>query len=170
MNGDDSDDNLVKLTAEEHYVAHQLLVKMYPENRKLIYAANMMTRSSPTTPRTHNKQYGWLRRKFAKTHSEMMKGKKYPPRTKEHTEKLRRSLIASGKARRPNPKNSHPLSEEHKLAISRGGKGTTRPPRNDAWREKQRMVQSKTYTCPHCKLTGKGSAMKRWHFDNCRLK
>lgn len=24
--------------------------------------------------------------------------------------------------------------------------------------------------CPHCKKTGGGHAMKRWHFDNCRIK
>ena len=33
----------VLLTPEEHYVAHQLLVKMYPNNSRLIYAANMMS-------------------------------------------------------------------------------------------------------------------------------
>lgn len=25
-------------------------------------------------------------------------------------------------------------------------------------------------TCPHCQKTGRGSAMIRWHFDNCRSK
>jgi hypothetical protein len=25
-------------------------------------------------------------------------------------------------------------------------------------------------TCPHCNKTGKGSAMHRWHFDNCKIK
>jgi hypothetical protein len=24
------------------------------------------------------------------------------------------------------------------------------------------------YVCPHCKKTGKGPMMKRWHFDNCK--
>jgi hypothetical protein len=31
MDGSDLVSNLVYLTPEEHYVAHQLLVKMYPE-------------------------------------------------------------------------------------------------------------------------------------------
>ena len=42
MDGSDDSENLVDLTAEEHYVAHQLLVKMHPDNHSLIYAANMM--------------------------------------------------------------------------------------------------------------------------------
>ena len=43
MGGDDSKDNLISLFPEEHLVAHLLLVKIYSDNQKLIYAANMMT-------------------------------------------------------------------------------------------------------------------------------
>ncbi len=59
LGGDDSADNLVYLTPEEHYLAHQLLVKMYPGNGKLAYAANMMCTNRPS-----NKLYGWLRRRI----------------------------------------------------------------------------------------------------------
>ena len=38
MGGNDSKENLVILTAEEHYVAHQLLVKIYPNQKGLKYA------------------------------------------------------------------------------------------------------------------------------------
>ena len=60
MNGSDNSENLVKLTPEEHYVVHQLLVKIYPHNSKLIYAATLMT-----AKRSNNKIYGWLRRRSA---------------------------------------------------------------------------------------------------------
>ena len=59
MGGTDDSDNLIRVTPESHYVLHQLLVKMYPSNSQLIYAANMMT-----VGRTNNKQYGWLKRKY----------------------------------------------------------------------------------------------------------
>lgn len=59
MGGTDGTDNLVRLTPEEHYVAHQLLVKIHPENKKLVYAAWAMTHGS----RRSNKKYGWLKRK-----------------------------------------------------------------------------------------------------------
>jgi hypothetical protein len=26
------------------------------------------------------------------------------------------------------------------------------------------------YICPHCNKEGKGSVMKRWHFNNCKNK
>lgn len=63
IGGTNNIDNLVSLTPEEHFIAHQLLVKIYPNNPKLIYAALMMTVSSPTTTR-NNKQYGWLKRRY----------------------------------------------------------------------------------------------------------
>ena len=64
IGGNNEQDNLVRLTPEEHYVAHQLLVKIYPNNPKLIKAAAMMIPNRPS-----NKLYGWLRRKFAKAQS-----------------------------------------------------------------------------------------------------
>lgn len=63
MGGNNSKSNLVVLTPEEHYVAHQLLVKMYPELDSLVYAANKMTVSSKTVKRS-NKRYGWLKRRY----------------------------------------------------------------------------------------------------------
>lgn len=66
MGGSDEKTNLVNLTPEEHYVAHQLLIKIYPENRKLIYAAVMMCVSSKGA-RPKNKLYGWLRRKLSES-------------------------------------------------------------------------------------------------------
>lgn len=59
MGGSDEKENLVELTPEEHYVSHQLLVKIYPDNRRLAKAAHMMA-----TGRITNKAYGWVKRKF----------------------------------------------------------------------------------------------------------
>lgn len=60
LGGSDDEINLVDLTPEEHYLAHQLLVKIYPEHKQLAYAANMMCSNRP-----NNKLYGWLRRRIS---------------------------------------------------------------------------------------------------------
>ena len=60
IGGNDDPNNLVALTPEEHYVAHQLLCKMYPNNHSLAKAAMMMTAHRP-----NNKVYGWLRKRHA---------------------------------------------------------------------------------------------------------
>lgn len=66
MGGTDDLFNLVDLTPEEHYVAHQLLVKIYPENHKLVYAATMMCVSSKShrSNRSRNKLYGWIKKRL----------------------------------------------------------------------------------------------------------
>lgn len=64
MGGSDNEENLVKLTPEEHYLAHQLLVKMHPNNHALAKAAAMMIPNRPS-----NKMYGWIRRRFSKAQS-----------------------------------------------------------------------------------------------------
>lgn len=68
LGGADDDSNLVELTPEEHFVAHQLLVKLHPTNSKLIFATNMLTVSSGNVKR-NNKMYGWLKRKFSENTS-----------------------------------------------------------------------------------------------------
>ena len=73
MGGSDDKSNLVDLTAEEHYVAHQLLIKMYPKHKGLAHAAEMMTRANEHQVR-NNRSYGWIRRKYAQECSEKSKG------------------------------------------------------------------------------------------------
>jgi hypothetical protein len=42
LGGNDEKENLVDLTAREHYIAHIILCKIYPDNKKLYYASWMM--------------------------------------------------------------------------------------------------------------------------------
>ncbi|UNA01790.1 homing endonuclease [Vibrio phage PVA8] len=72
MNGDDSASNLVKLTAREHYIAHQLLAKIHPEHAGLVFAAIRMT-MSPSGDRVNNRLYSWLREKNSEHSSERMR-------------------------------------------------------------------------------------------------
>ena len=69
LGGTDDPSNLVDLTPEEHYVAHQLLVKIHSNNGRLLYAAIMMCSN-----RINNKLYGWLRRRLSNTQSKVMAG------------------------------------------------------------------------------------------------
>lgn len=64
LGGTDDTENIAVLTPEEHFVAHQLLIKMYPGNRDLIYATQLMT-VHHTASRTNNKLFGWLRKQCA---------------------------------------------------------------------------------------------------------
>lgn len=67
----------VRLTPEEHYVAHQLLTRMHPGNRLLVFAAVSMTRVSKNTSFRNNKLYGWLRRRHAQAIGDQLRGRKW---------------------------------------------------------------------------------------------
>ena len=135
MGGSDSKDNLVRLTAEEHYVAHQLLVKMYPDNDSLVYALRRMSGG-----KSNRKAYGWIKktvvqmlsrrytgrplsekqvagnlsRRGSKANENQLKGLE-SGRIKEAREKAGKSISLAKKGK--------PQSEAHKAALSKVRKG-----------------------------------------------
>lgn len=64
LGGDDEEANIAVLTAEEHYVAHQLLVRLHPYDLGILSAAHVMT-TARHPGRSANKLYGWLRRRMS---------------------------------------------------------------------------------------------------------
>jgi len=66
MDGTNTADNIASLTPEEHFVAHQLLVKIYPDNKKLINGLSRMCSGSDKNYRS-NKRYGWIRKQWAES-------------------------------------------------------------------------------------------------------
>ena len=110
MNGTNDVKNIVALTPEEHYVAHQLLVKIYPKTHKLIHAAHLMTVSSKYNCR-NNKLYGWLKRRCSIAARENNLGKKHKEETK----------IKIGNGNR-----GKKLLEETKIKIGNGNRGKKR--------------------------------------------
>jgi hypothetical protein len=69
MGGTNEKDNLVSLTAAEHFVAHQLLAKIYPKVAGLWSAAILMT-SHKNGKRVNNKTYAWLKVGLSRARSE----------------------------------------------------------------------------------------------------
>ena len=118
MGGTNCKTNLVRLTPEEHYLAHQLLVKMYPDNKKLVYAAAIMCHSTNTMSRG-NRLYGWIRRALSETRRNV-------PKSDEHKKKL--SLSNKGQV--------VSVETRAKMSLARmgnkngcGGKGVKKSPR-----------------------------------------
>jgi len=104
LGGNDDPSNLVDLTPEEHFVAHQLLVKLYPTNPKLIFAVRMLTGSSRNMKR-NNQMYGWLKRKF----SENTSGDNHCLRKNTEARKKNQRYMRSDK----NPGKNQPKGKEH---------------------------------------------------------
>ena len=66
MGGDDSKNNLTKLTAKEHYIAHMLLCRIY-NNTSLMYAFGMMKNNSNKMGRRYTSgQYDKMKTSYSK--------------------------------------------------------------------------------------------------------
>lgn len=123
MGGDNSPENLADLTPEEHYVAHQLLVKMYPGERGLATAAVRMAKQCSGC-----KAYGWLRRAHAEAVSARCLG---VPKSPEHRTKIGAANAVAKRGSR--------LTSEHRAKISAAQRGRKRGPRSEATRIKLSM-------------------------------
>lgn len=121
MGGDDSLSNLVALPPRAHYIAHYLLWKAYPNNKSLAHAYAMMAVNNPYQYRIMNSKLYELAKTarssvlkgvprseevkikmrkpkstnanyFGNTNAKGNKGKKHPPRSADHIQKLSESL------------------------------------------------------------------------------
>ena len=81
LGGSNDKDNLVDLTAREHFICHWLLTKIYTgeAKAKMIYALNGMKRSNEFAQRYETKitarVYENLKKQFSMVHSATMKGR-----------------------------------------------------------------------------------------------
>ena len=171
MGGDDSEDNLVKLTPEEHYLAHQLLVKIYPNNKKLVFGARQMTMHGGHLKR-NNKMYGWLRKK----HSESAKNFRHDEKTKlrisetkrlkpfVYTDEIREkmSMVALGKKH----------TEEAKKKCSEAGKKAKGILKTEEHKQALKLAAKNRprATCEHCGKEVQVNMYHRWHGNKCKQK
>jgi len=85
IGGNDEPENLRRLTAREHFVAHELLVKLYPDNYDLKYAVGKMSHNR----RYNSRKIDWVRRLHSEAISHNMKGKPSTFKGKKHTEEAK---------------------------------------------------------------------------------
>lgn len=147
LGGSDEKNNLVELTAQEHYDAHRLLAMAYPNEGKLQQAWWLMCHAKPTSINSNRiievtaEEYAEAKERAARISSEHTRGRKL---TREQIDNI------SGEN---NHQYGKPHTEEYKRRQSEIQKG-----------RKQKIV-----TCPHCGKEGGVQSMKRWHFDKCKL-
>lgn len=116
MGGGNEKGNLVRLTAEEHFVAHQLLVKIHTGNSALIFAVRRMTHSADMNFRS-NKLYGWIRRKFSCAMIGNTRGKGY-----RHSPEVIARIAASHKCNKHSLGYRHDEVAKQKISITHKGR------------------------------------------------
>lgn len=156
LKGTNNTENLVRLSAREHFIAHQLLVKMYPKVNRLIRALNLMMYCNQQ--KYTSRQFEWIKIMYRENNS----GKNNSFYGKKHTEENRIKCGAKNRGKKASKEtigklklrknHNTPHCEEVKLKISEAVKNLPK------------------VKCPHCNKEGGQSAMKRWHFDRCRFR
>jgi hypothetical protein len=172
----------VSLTPEEHYVAHQLLIKIHPTEPKLVYAAIMMSAGTQKHKR-NNKVYGWLRRRLisnlkSKTGTNHHNyGRPAPNRNIAHTVETK-SKISDTKLsqHRKTPlsvkkKISEKLSGEHNPMF---GKPSPNTGKADSAETKERKsikaFNRPKISCIYCRGVSDPGNFSRSHGNNCKNK
>lgn len=149
IGGSNYENNLVKLTAREHFIAHKLLVRIYPENHSLSYALwGMCMKSKNTNGRyiTSSRDYENIKNKMSlitksrlKKHNHWV-GRKHSKKSKEkmsESAKKRKISTEMEKQRRDGISNGHknkPLTKEHIANISESKKGEKNPMYGKKWK------------------------------------
>ena len=171
LGGEDIAENIVELTAREHFICHLLLIRMVvntDHRRKMIYAAWQQSRPRNYTGlTTTNRTYEILKKQM----SESYRGRKRLPFSEEWKHNM--SLRALGD-KNPMFGRKHTEQSKERMSENRIGKcvGQDNPfygkTHSIETIEKIREVNNRNHMCPHCGKSGASNVMRRWHFDKCK--
>jgi hypothetical protein len=178
LGGNDDKENLVLLTAKEHYVCHKLLTHIYKGNTKIICAFHRMTNDKRKNCRISSRDYAYVKELttgggnafFNKHHSEKTKeilkikktGKKL---SKEHCKSISNGLMGNTYRR------GCTLTQDHKNKIGKSLKGIKRSLESkEKYRQCKLGVKRKKKTCPHCNKEIADNNYSRYHGNNCKYK
>ena len=150
MGGNDTQDNLILLTARQHFICHWLLWKAY-RNQPMAHSFWLMQ---------HRNRYYKVN---SKTYSELKEFQS--TRMKENNPQLCETVRKKNSdARKKNPPMAS-LEARKRVSVSLKHHYATigHPCSGKEWKQE-------TITCLHCGKEGGVSNMKRYHLDNCKSK
>lgn len=125
LGGSNNKENIVDLTAREHFICHLLLTKMTDgKNKKsMVFALNALCNlENKLQSRYKSRMYEFSRKMFSEEQSKIMIGPGNPMFGKTHSEESKRKMSESHKGKTPwNTGKS--LSEAHRKNISESNSG-----------------------------------------------
>jgi len=188
-------ENLVSLTAREHFVCHRLLTKMFQGKfrQKMVYAIHRLAYSDnghKADVYVSSRHYEQIR----KQHSLNLTGEGNPMFGKLHNKHTKEKLSIMAKGRKASNEtrakmsaahsgpNNHMFgrthTEEARRKISEGNKGIGAGENNNFYGKthsaetKQRLSEARKsqpkLKCQHCGKMVDPSNYKRWHGDRCK--
>lgn len=193
MGGSDEKENIVRLTAREHYLAHALLFKHY-RTTALSHAWHSMLRRGKGQERVFTSaQYDLARKARAKKLSEEMKGEGNHFYGKHHTPETRLLLSQQRTSKELTAEEKeawvlrigarNPKTEEHKKKIGRKGltmmqnvitleivRGKREDYDESLWVNPRKLKPEGKHKCDYCEVVTTKGNLKRWHNEKCKKK
>jgi len=183
IGGGDSSDNLVNLTAKEHYIVHRLLTEIYPQSIELRYAFWMMC----SMKADNQQRYQVSARVYEYAKSLIL------TKSEDHKAKIRESLKQAYASGKRESSRGRKMPKSFGEAISQGKKGMIGTnlgiPMTAQQKKKisstlsghkvkqdtrdkisQNLKNKPEQTCPHCNKSSRGTAFNFYHFDSCKFK
>lgn len=94
LGGDNNKDNLVLLTAKEHFIAHRILYRLHPDNNKLLLAViAMMSPGNKSNHRENIKLRSSTIAFYRELHAQSLRGK-------HHSEETKRKISEGNKGKK----------------------------------------------------------------------
>jgi hypothetical protein len=123
LGGTNEKSNLVLLTAREHYICHMLLVEVYPNNKKILYAADdMHVIKSGRNYKVSSRLYNSIKEKLRLVKSESMKINN-PMKSDKLRKKRREEMIQHNLMYRL----TNEQREKHRISVSKSKLGGKNP-------------------------------------------
>lgn len=195
LGGTDDSDNIVVLTAKEHFICHRLLTKMtFSDNkRKMVFAMNRMLTGHKERYVPSSRTYQFVKEEWQKQNHfndpEWQKQNGLKKRGQEVSEETRQKMRNNWRKRRLNPNDKTMIGKKHtnetrqKISKNRKGKCVGK---DNPFYGKKHTTEMKEYfktrpqnetppwtkikkQCPHCgKVLDPGNYTK-YHGDKCKL-
>jgi len=183
IGGNDSIDNLVKLTYREHYIVHGLLTKMH-SSKKLIDAYWAMSNQNKNRY-YRSRLYESARRQY----SEAISGDNHWSKSEEYRKKVSLQwtderkkdfrLKVSGNNHWTNKTDMRDHCKKMRMGLTEDIKEKNynrlrklarenNPMKNPEIAKKLKKPKEKV-TCPHCGKVGGKPVMMRYHFEKCKM-
>ena len=148
LGGDNSKNNLVKLTAREHFICHWLLTKITIGNDRIKMMSGLWMMSNVKNEyhqryKVNSKTYELIRTNTAKEFSKNLTGRKLSEETKKKISQTRKEKIKSGEIKVNENKEKY-----KQISENRKGKAhceTTKQKIGDAHRGKTISIEQKEY-------------------------
>jgi len=161
LGGKDTKENMVWLSASDHFECHKLLTTITEGiNKTKMWSAlwRMMNKQSQTQQRDYlftNEEYKEARKQHSIAHSQRMSGTNNPFFGQTHSDKTRSLMSSLKKGKTYEEIMGTEKAAEMRMKRSIEQSGKLKGPQ-------------KKVTCPHCGTIGGQGIMKRWHGKNCK--